>query len=53
MECKIEDVVERLRALHVIAVDKSAQKNLKRAMISTQNALRVYQHHNLKASNRG
>lgn len=52
MELQIEDVLGRLRALHAMALDKSARKNLKRAVISTQNALQVYQHHNLTASAR-
>jgi len=44
---KLEAVIEQLRSLHGMAVDKSARKNLKRALISTQNALKVYEHHNL------
>ena len=46
MEDKVSDVLERLRVLHRIAIHPGAKKNLKRAMISVQNALQVYQHHN-------
>ena len=50
MEARIESVIGQLRSLHGMAVDKSARKNLRRALTSTENALRVYEHHNLKPS---
>ena len=48
MEARIESVIGQLRSLHGMAVDKSARKNLRRALTSTENALRTYEHHNLK-----
>ena len=50
MSAKFDDVIGRLRSLHGLAIDNGAQKNLKRAIVSTENAARVYQHHNLKGS---
>ncbi len=50
MVTKLELVIGELRALHKLAVDPSVQKNLKRAITSTQNALQTCQRrkHNLR-----
>ena len=48
MVARIESVIEQLRSLHGMAVDKSARQNLKCAILSTQTAVRVYEHHNLQ-----
>ena len=47
---RIESVVGQLVTLYGMAIDKSARKNFRRAITSTKNALRVYEHHNLKPS---
>jgi len=44
----IRSVVGQLESLYGMAIDKSARKNLRRAITSTENALRVYEHHNTK-----
>ena len=43
MTTKIEMVIGDLRSLHKLAIDHGAQKNLKRAIILTENVLRIYQ----------
>lgn len=42
MRVRIEKCIEELRVLHKMAIDPAARKNLKRAMISAQNALQVF-----------
>ncbi len=50
MQTKIEGAIALLQSLHKMAVDSGARKNLKRAIISTQNALRIYEHHNQRST---
>jgi hypothetical protein len=48
MAAKFDSVLGALGFLHKMAMDDGARKNLKRAIISTENAARVYRRPNLK-----
>ena len=49
MVTRLESVIGQVRSLHGMAIDKSARKNLRRAITSLENTARVYEHHNLRA----
>ena len=45
---KIEAAVVTLQGIHNLATDLAARQNLKRAIMSANNALRIYENNNLK-----
>ena len=49
MSERIESVLGQLETLYGMAIDKSARKNLGRAITSTKNALKTYEHGNRKS----
>ena len=48
MTAMLDRTIADVRSLHGMAVDKSARKNLRRALTSLENTARVYEHHNTK-----
>ena len=48
MKAMLERAIADVRDLHGLAKDKSARKNLRRALTSLENTARVYEHHNTK-----